>query len=882
MDTSGSSVKDILRPRRQIPPDSVLLNIPKTKKTAAEKQRDYRARIKNDPVIYKMHRELETDRVKQYRKTCSEEQKARNREQGKERTRRYRERKKATGEPMKVSAKKLTRSEKKGQATKWREEKRKQREKMNPQQKRRQNEKRRAKYAAKQTATGFIPLSNENRTSTSPHDTPDVGNLPGPDMIIIGSGPGFKTGDARRKAASRVMRIMPKCPEKFAQCMEHIIRKTTPRRRSALSSRCILSPTKRKKLDFLEATSVKTVFLDIKKRRSLRDIQLRRMIYLAVCVKKKLEKRSVNKHLGLSWNFLSKGQDQIMPDSRKKRKDAIPEATVESVIQFYNRGDIAREMPTPRMVPKKTMVPNKVLECCIHTVFLQYKQENPTVEISFSSFSKLRPKNILVTSNTKLMQCLCEYCINVDFKLKALNAKCRLEKLDSLVIAHKYELSYVTLCPREGDKVYHRRACIHRECEECGIDNIRSHFQPLLEKCKDEDIKWKCWLSETYMRSKKDGTPDQEARHMVMKVKTGTIANLVDDLCTELEPFSKHLLNAKWQSTQFELLKKQPPKDWVLLCMDYAENYNCHFQDEAQSAHWSYNQATIHPVVAYYRCQECNTPMHESVMIVSNDTKHDYHAVQHFVRITNEHLQDQGITIARQIHFSDGSPCQYKSKVNFADASHGQVDFGFPVEKHFFGSRHGKGPCDGEIGVLKKSAMGAVRSRQVIISDALDLFNYGKGKLTLPKVDADRHSHTKRTFLYVKKGDIPRERKDRTEVKCVPKTRSIHCVRGMQPHVVTSKERSCFCEVCAATQSDDQQECPNASLTGQWVTASLLTRKTIRRDYDHDEENSRATSPVRALTSDGHVEEDGNSEDGLTTCVEPAAAGRILLTNGYF
>ncbi len=144
--------------------------------------------------------------------------------------------------------------------------------------------------------------------------------------------------------------------------MEHIIRKTTPRRRSALSSRCILSPTKRKKLDFLEATSVKTVFLDIKKRRSLRDIQLRRMIYLAVCVKKKLEKRSVNKHLGLSWNFLSKGQDQIMPDSRKKRKDAIPEATVESVIQFYNRGDIAREMPTPRMVPKKTMVPNKVLE----------------------------------------------------------------------------------------------------------------------------------------------------------------------------------------------------------------------------------------------------------------------------------------------------------------------------------------------------------------------------------------------------------------------------------------------------------------------------------------------------------------------------------------
>ena len=47
------------------------------------------------------------------------------------------------------------------------------------------------------------------------------------------------------------------------------------------------------------------------------------------------------------------------------------------------------------------------------------------------------------------------------------------------------------------------------------------------------------------MRSKKDGTPDQEARHMVMEVKTGTIANLVDDLCNELDPFSKLLLNVR-------------------------------------------------------------------------------------------------------------------------------------------------------------------------------------------------------------------------------------------------------------------------------------------------------------------------------------------------
>ncbi|KAJ8018148.1 hypothetical protein HOLleu_44024 [Holothuria leucospilota] len=47
------------------------------------------------------------------------------------------------------------------------------------------------------------------------------------------------------------------------------------------------------------------------------------------------------------------------------------------------------------------------------------------------------------------------------------------------------------------------------------------------------------------------------------------------------------------------------------------------------------------------------------------------------------------------------------------------------VEKHFFGSRHGKGPCDGEIGVLKRCAGNAVKSRQVIIADALISSNMG-------------------------------------------------------------------------------------------------------------------------------------------------------------
>ena len=47
-------------------------------------------------------------------------------------------------------------------------------------------------------------------------------------------------------------------------------------------------------------------------------------------------------------------------------------------------------------------------------------------------------------------------------------------------------------------------------------------------------MKWKCWQSEKYTKTKKDGTGEQEAKHMVMKEKTGTVTTFLQDMCVEL------------------------------------------------------------------------------------------------------------------------------------------------------------------------------------------------------------------------------------------------------------------------------------------------------------------------------------------------------------
>ena len=112
----------------------------------------------------------------------------------------------------------------------------------------------------------------------------------------------------------------------------------------------------------------------------------------------------------------------------------------------------------------------------------------------------------------------------------------------------------------------------------------------------------------------------------------------------------------------------------------------------------------------------------------------------------------------RLIQFSDGAPTQHKNRIAFVDFSYATVDLGVKSEHHFFGSRHGKGPCDRETGVLKKSVARAVAARQDEVASPRDLFDMCRKRLCLPRTDG--HHHTKRRFVFVEKTSIARERPD--------------------------------------------------------------------------------------------------------------------------
>ena len=145
--------------------------------------------------------------------------------------------------------------------------------------------------------------------------------------------------------------------------------------------------------------------------------------------------------------------------------------------------------------------------------------------------------------------------------------------------------------------------------------------------------------------------------------------------------------------------------------MDFSENYRCRFQNEATNAYFEQQQVTVHPYMRYYlekqeeslEDQNNNTKetfklVKHSIVVISNDTRHDAHAVRIYEEKALEVLKKE-FEITEIIKFSDGCAAQYKGKNSFAHLSQSDIK----TSRNYFETSQGKSPCDG-LGAVIKSA----------------------------------------------------------------------------------------------------------------------------------------------------------------------------------
>ena len=161
-----------------------------------------------------------------------------------------------------------------------------------------------------------------------------------------------------------------------------------------------------------------------------------------------------------------------------------------------------------------------------------------------------------------------------------------------------------------------------------------------------------------------------------------------------------------------------------LILADFAENYHFIIQDEIQSCHWSKESCTLHPICIYILCNGTIQPL--SLCFISDDLEHDTAFVYYLQSILCNYLQVTYPQLIKVEYFSDGCAAQYKNYKNLLNLSYHKSDFGLDAAWSFFATSHGKSPCNGIGGVVKRKlaneSLSRLHSNQIL--NAEDAFLY--------------------------------------------------------------------------------------------------------------------------------------------------------------
>lgn len=727
---------------------------------------------------------------------------------------RYREKMKAQG--IKVSprpTKVLTRSEREKWRSYWKIKQREHRSKQTSQKRRRKKEKDRKYRSIKRTNR-----RNVSKCEGNSHNKPTQ----------------KWTEAVMRKAVSRMK--IPKNPNRFAMAINHLLSKATPRKRKCLA-KVLRKPRAVRQLQFEndEATEackiiMKNVMKHNRSRRiinqQLKDFKKRRLV------------RQAAKYLGIRHSGVTNAPSPDEP--RKRRSDATDD---ESIQEFYGKPGVSTNIPVSKRI-KKDNQERKILDRTVYETYQDFKKENPSSNISFTTFSRRKPQNVETTNKRVWYGCLCEVCTNVELKLRSLTSMSVKLKSDTR-LGNKYDAVKKTLCEKEEADRFHKMECVQRKCERCGVEGLVDFYKPLVQTAKltNEIATYMKWERVTKHKNGKAVTKVMPVRHRK------SVGALILELTEETKSLSEHLFVASWQQAQFSQLLKNIPPSWTVLNMDFAENYTCIMQNEVQSGRWGHNQVTVHPTVAYYRCpkEECDKIVQEALIFVTDDMTHDANAVNEFVKLTNQHLKDKrGLQIHHQVQLTDGCSAQYKSKTPFSDISYATEDFGFRIQRHFYGPRHGKGPSDGAGAVAKSAVRRAVMSGDVIVNSASEFFEVAKAKLSKDDSKEEDHLHYKRSFFLV--NDIQHDRPDRTNSDTVSGTRKMMCVRSTAKHLeLESRNLSCFCDACL---SGDESKCTNTKYVEGWTLRKMTVKQNLRgkKNIQKSRGNNKGKRQTRSKT----------------------------------
>lgn len=438
-------------------------------------------------------------------------------------------------------------------------------------------------------------------------------------------------------------------------------------------------------------------------------------------------------------------------------------------------------------LPGKNEVNKYALSDTLRNLHAKFNAETPTT-LGFSTFLKMCPKNMMGIQWTRRRQCLCIDHANMALLLQAV------KNLPKSVTA--------------------------------ALDVPLREVEQHLDDLPEDVMQFRQWQRvETTSKSGKQfmATQKVQLHESKSKFQERFLASL-----TETRAHSKRVVT---QYSEVRNLRAKLPCTHITIQMDYSENFKTSYQDAVQVAYFEGQQITLHPMVIHYSSGGELT--HKSIVAVSDEGSHSAATTFACIKGIQQQLHEFVPNLATVHYITDSPASQYRNKTIAALLSKHKVLFGTSASWHWLERGHGKGPCDGVGGAVKKLADTAIKRGSIILN--------AKDFLEIVRVQT-KTIH----FVLVTPGDVAKCQRSISgwDIAAVTGLSKAHTMVPVGANL-KMRETSC-CQPCCF-DGDFKSTCPGWTDTGVKVILPLTlrtvtppTRQTI-------------TSPTHVRAAEGTV-----------------------------
>ena len=327
---------------------------------------------------------------------------------------------------------------------------------------------------------------------------------------------------------------------------------------------------------------------------------------------------------------------------------------------------------------KRLKAQKYIYSLTLNQLYEKFTKEHPEVKSSRSMFYRSKPFYIFPATPREMEGCLCQNCLNPHVLYQTLR-----KNMSHLPLSLSEYLATFISCQKDKDINFHTLECINGSCEnQCTIIN----------ELGSSDVDWEKLVSyyqfepvteKFYDREGKEKFYKRVARTDYKDVKLKRVYELLMESSKSYLIHRYHTLSDKVYWNRYLGSVNQP-----IIWMDYSMNIKLTEKNQAQSAHYSGRQQTLHDSLIQQPDGSFFFIYH-----LSDDTNHDSVMTGKIIE-DNLLKHPEVIENGRLILRSDNCSTQYKSRYVFKMLLVLAKRYGIRIDWMFGEAGHGRGLID--------------------------------------------------------------------------------------------------------------------------------------------------------------------------------------------